>query len=102
MGSRLELHEKLKEKLGSNNVYYQPPSTIQMKYQAIRYSKENIDKVSANNHNYLLQKRNQVTVIDKMPDNPVIENILNTFPHSTYDRHYTSDNLNHDVLTLYY
>ena len=36
------------------------------------------------------------------PDNPVIEKILTEMPYSSYDRPYKTDNLNHDVLTIYY
>ena len=41
-------------------------------------------------------------VIDKKPDNETIEKILLTFLYSIFDRHYKADNLNHDVLTIYY
>ena len=57
---------------------------------------------SANNSTYLLTNRYEVIVIDKKPDNVVIEKMLLTFLYSSYDRHYKADNLNHDVLTIYY
>lgn len=98
---RLELHEKLKIFLGSDNVYYRPPENLKMNYPCIRYKREKITSNHADNINYRNANRYSLIVIDKKPDNPVIEKLL-TLPMSSYDRHYESDNLNHDVITLYY
>ena len=101
MASRLELQSKLEEILGSRNVYYQPPSNINIGYPAIVYSINDIETRYANNNNYLIKTRYQIIVIDKKPDNDAINRIME-LPYASYDRHYTSDNLNHDVLTLYF
>lgn len=101
MDRRLALQSKLEELLGTRNVYYQPPPSYQMKYPAIRYSKSKIDSTKANNKTYINKTRYEIIVIDQMPDNPVIEKLLE-LPYSSHDRWYASDNLNHDVITLYY
>ena len=101
MASRLELQTKLEELLGSRNVYYQPPESISMNYPAIVYSRDEIDKKSANNSTYLLTNRYEVIVIDRLPDNPVIKKLMQ-LQMCNYERGYKNDNLNHDVLTLYY
>lgn len=101
MGSRIDLQTLLETLLGSENVYYDPPTSLAMKYPAIRYSKSDIDTVYANNSTYKSMKRYEIIVIDKKADNPVIEKLLN-LPYCSFDRHYKSDNLNHDVLILYY
>ena len=101
MKTRLELQKKLEELLGSRNVYYQPPASVKMEYPAIVYSKNEIESKHANDAVYLKMKRYDVTVIDKRPDNPVIDKLLE-LPYCSYDRPYVSDNLNHDVLTLYF
>lgn len=101
MVRRQELQSKLEELLGSRNVYYQPPASVQMTYPAIMYSKADLDSKLANNKKYLNKTRYTITVIDYTPDNSVIEKILE-LPYSSYDRYYVSDNLNHDVITLYY
>lgn len=101
MATRLELQELLCELLGSNTVYYQPPATIQMVYPCIRYNKRNIESKHANNKIYSKMNCYEIIVISKQPDHPVIEKLLE-LPYCSYDRHYVSDNLNHDVLTLYY
>lgn len=102
MASRLELQTKLEEILGNRSVYYQPPSTIQMEYPAIVYSKVDIRTTHANNAMYSKMNQYTLIVIDKKPDNPVVDKLLKEFTYCSYDRQYKSDNLNHDVLTLYY
>lgn len=101
MADRLELHSVLQELLGSSNVYYQPPESIKMQYDAIRYSKKTIDSKYANDRKYSMIDCYEVTVISRLPDNPVIKKLL-SLPYCSYDRHYIADNLHHDVLTIYY
>lgn len=98
---REELHAKLVELLGSTNVYYQAPETLKMSYPAIRYSRQDIDIRHADDMKYLKKTRYELIVICKSPDHPVIQKLLE-LPYCSYDRHYASDNLNHDSLTLYY
>lgn len=101
MADRLELHSVLQELLGSSNVYYQPPESIKMQYDAIRYSKKTIDSKYANDRKYSMTDCYEVIVISRLPDNPVIKKLL-SLPYCSYDRHYIADNLHHDVLTIYW
>ena len=101
MADRLELHSLLQELLGSSNVYYQPPASKIKAYPAIRYSKANPDSKHADNKVYLKTNCYEIIVISKRPDDPVIGKI-EELPMCEWDRHYVVDNLNHDVLTLYY
>lgn len=101
MASRIDLQNKLVELLGNNNVYYQPPENLKMEYPCIRYSKNKIRSNHANNAKYSNFNSYQIIVIDPRPDNPVIQKILN-LPFSEYDRNYVSNNLNHDVIILYF
>lgn len=101
MASRLKLQSELEKILGNQNVYYQPPESIKMNYPAIVYSKKKISGNFADNILYAKKICYQLTVIDKRPDNDVIEKLLE-IPYCSFDRHYRSDNLNHDVLTLYH
>ena len=87
--------------LGSNQVYYKAPGNMKMTYPAIIYKKSNIDVRRANNKVYLKRNRYEITIIDRRPDNPVIDKILE-LPYSSYDRTYVSDNLHHDSITLYW
>ena len=101
MASRLVLQNNLEALLGSKNVYYQPPETLRMNYPAIKYELNNIVPIKANNATYLASNRYRITVIDRVPDNHVISELLK-WDYCSYDRSYNSDNLNHTVLTLYY
>ena len=101
MASRLELQTKLEELLGSKNVYYQPPENVKIVYPAIVYSKSKPNIKRADDKIYLKTNCYEIIVISKRPDEPVITKIEN-LPNCQWERNYTSDNLNHDVLTLYY
>lgn len=101
MASRLELQSKLEELLGSENVYYNPPESVKMSYPAIRYVKKDINVKRASNTIHTKKLCYEIIVISSKPDDPVIEQLLE-LPYCAYDRHYKSNNLNHDVLTLYY
>lgn len=101
MRTRLELQSKFEDMLGSDQVYYKAPENIKMTYPAIVYKKSKIDVRRANNKVYLKRNRYEITVIDRRPDNPVIDKILE-LPYSSYDRTYVSDNLHHDSITLYW
>ena len=101
MADRLDLQSTLEELLESRNVYYQPPESTKMQFDAIRYSKKNIMSTNANDHKYSMMDCYELIVIAKRPDHPVIKKLL-MLPYCSYDRHYVADNLNHDVLTLYF
>ncbi len=101
MNNRLKLHELLCETLGSRQVYFQPPESVKMKYPAIVYSRNRIDNEHADDDVYMQSPSYSVTVIDKNPDSEIVENI-SLLPRCRFDRHYISDNLNHDTFIIYY
>lgn len=101
MKTQQELQTKLVELLGSNRVYYQAPESLKMEYPCIRYSKSDIESTHADNVKYSTNNRYELIVIDKLPDNEVIKKILD-LPYTSFDRHYTANNLNHDVIIMYF
>lgn len=101
MDNRLKLQTLLEELLGSRNVYFQPPSSVFMKYPAIVYSRDDIRNEHANNQTYIQSTAYQVTVIDSDPDSEIVKKVA-SLPMCVYDRHYVVDNLNHDTFILYY
>lgn len=101
MATRLELQLLLESLLKAKHVYYQPPSSVKMVYPAIVYSRNNIKNSYADDINYAQRKSYSITVIDKNPDSAIVD-AVSLIPQCRFDRHYTSDNLNHDVFTLYY
>ena len=101
MQNRIRLHELLEDTLESSNVYFQPPSSIRMKYPAIVYSLSDMDLRFANNRIYNQKKEYMITLIDKNPDSEYVDRIL-SIPFCSFDRHYVADNLHHYVYTIYY
>jgi len=97
---RLELHQKLVEKLGSNNVYFQPPTSLKITYPCIIYKLQDIDEKFADDLLYMRKKRYMVTVIDANPDS-LIPDKISELPLTTFDRYYPADNLNHYVYLTY-
>lgn len=100
---RLELHSILKTIMGGtgSHVYFQPPPKMTIPYPAIIYERSRVRKLKANNRNYNKKVVYQVTVISKDPENIFCDKI-DDLPYSTYDRRFISDNLYHDVFTVYY
>lgn len=101
MASQTDLQYKLESLLGLKHVYFQPPENLKMEYPAIKYSLSKIKTNYANDAKYSNFNCYEVIVIDRLPGNKVIQEILK-LPYTTFDRHYVSDNLNHDVITLYF
>lgn len=101
MAPRIELQAQLEAILGSRNVYFQPPATVQMNYPAIVYERGRMDIKHADNSPYAHKKRYQVTIIASDPDNPFVD-LVAKLPLCTHDTFFTADNLNHDVFTLYF
>jgi predicted component of viral defense system (DUF524 family) len=102
MASRLKLQEELEEILGSRNVYFQPPESVKMKYDAIVYNLSDIRTDYANDKVYKKDRSYEVTVISRNPDNEIAENLLDHFKYISFDRRFINDNLYHDALTLFY
>ena len=102
MASRLNLHEELCEILGSRNVYFQPPASLLMKYDAIRYSLASKDLKRADNRVYSSVNEYECIYITKNPDSKVPDAILEHFEMCSMGRAYASDNLYHFPITIYY
>ena len=98
---RYELQDFLKELLGSNSVYYQPPATIKMSYPCIVYSLDTFYVTNANNAMYNYKSRYQLTYIDKNPDSEFPLK-LEALPYAHMDSTFTTEGLNHFVFTLYH
>lgn len=101
MGTRAELQSLLETLLNSRNVYFQPPPTIQMKYPCIVYNLDDMDTKFADNNPYRVERRYSLTVIDKDPDSPIIDKVA-LLQKCIFDRHFVSDNLNHNVFIIYF
>lgn len=101
MDRRVELNNKLRSILGSDAVYFQPPSDIRLTYPCIVYNLDGADSDYANNDNYQVKKYYQVTYIDRRPDSPVVDKLI-TFPYSSLNSTMRVDGLNHYVFRIYH
>jgi hypothetical protein len=102
MGTTLDLQNELKELLGSDNVYFQPPSNLRMQYPCIVFNRGSANHNYANNKVYKFVPRYSVTYISYDPDPDLIKRMVEHFQMIKYDNHYVSDNLQHDVFSLYW
>lgn len=99
MGPRLDLQNLLEEI--TTNVYFQPPTNIQIQYPCIVYKRDFADTKFADNQPYAYKRRYMVTVIDQNPDSEIPGKVA-ALPMSLFNRFYTVDNLNHDVYSVYF
>lgn len=99
--TRLDLHSKLCSILESTNVYFQPPENIKMNYPAIVYEMSSIKTNHADGGVYLFNKCYDITLIHNNPDNDIVDRILMEIPHSSFNRHFKSDGLNHYVFRVF-
>jgi hypothetical protein len=101
MSRRTDLQTILEGVLGTSAVYFQPPPTVKMIYPCIVYERNSSSTKFANNAPYLYEKCYQITVIDKNPDSLIPDNVAK-LPKCIFNRHFTADNLNHDVFNMFY
>lgn len=101
MGRRIDLQRDLEEILGSKNVYFQPPSNINLSYPCIVYNLSNIRTRFADNIPYRLTNRYTLTYIDRNPESDVIYKLAQR-PLTTMDRTLRIDGLNHTYFSTYF
>jgi len=99
MAPRLELQTLLETLLGSENVYFQPPTGFMMSYPCIVYNRSNIRSRFADDIPYLLMKQYTLTAIYSNPDSDLSDKI-SALPQCVFDRNFRSDSLNHDVFNI--
>lgn len=102
MGTTRKLQEELKALLGSDNVYFQPPKTLQMQYPCIVFGRGSGNQEFADNKTYHFTKRYTITHIGYDADPEIIDQIVGHFQMCTYDQHFVKDNLQHDIFSLYW
>jgi hypothetical protein len=84
-----------------DNVYFQPPTNVQMEYPAIVYQRDTAFSSFADNSPYRVVNKYEVTLISRNPDESIL-NALASLSMCTHQRFFVSDNLNHDVFMLYF
>jgi hypothetical protein len=99
MAPRLQLHQLLETFV--DNVYFQPPTNLVMKYPCIVYERDSARTEFADDNPYKHLLRYAVTVIDRDPDSDIPSKVA-AMRMSLFNRFYTADNLNHDVYSVYF
>ena len=98
---RTALDAILRQVEGVKKVYYQPPASISLEYPCIIYSLSSYDIKYAANKRTLVWAEYTATLIDKDPESPIHDRMMNLgseidsncFVH--FDRFFTADYLNH-------
>lgn len=100
---RIDFHNLLIATSGlpSQQVYFQPPENVQLKYPCIVYKRDRESTQFADDNPWRHNKRYQVTVIDRNPDSE-IPDAIRKLRMCLFDRNFASDNLNHDVFNIYF
>lgn len=102
MGRRLALQSLLETLLGNNGtVYYQPKPKLELKYPCIIYGQDQAKNNFADNIPYAHTKRWQITVIHTDPDSNIPDKVA-ALPMSTFQRAFATDNLYHDIYSVYF
>lgn len=99
MAQRSLLHQLLESFV--ENVYFQPPTNVQLTYPCIIYERDFADTKFADDLPYSYMTRYSVTVIDRDPDSEIPAKVA-SLPRTIFNRFFTADNLNHDVFSLYF
>lgn len=101
LARRLKFQQILEELLGSDNVYFQPPDSVKIKYDAIVYGLDYMAAGHGGNAPYTVDKRYQVTSITSDPDSGLPDKLAR-LPKSTFIRSFKQDGLNHTIFAIYF
>lgn len=82
-------------------VFFQPTTNTKLTYPCILYKRDQARNKFANNSVYSHTKRYQVTIIDQNPDSTIPDKVA-ALPMSTFQRNFATDNLTHDIFSLYF
>jgi predicted site-specific integrase-resolvase len=97
---RIQLDAELRAIVG-DNVYFQPPESLKLRYPAIIYKRRPTRHTHADNINYLSHHIYEIVVVDKNPDSEIVEQ-MNNFRTCECVSTYAKDGLNYTVFELYY
>lgn len=101
MDKRFRLDEILRETIGNDHVYFQPPENLKIQYPCIVYNLGGFYKRMADNLKYNRTPQYDLIYITEDPDDPMIEKI-DDLPFCSLGNPYTADNLHHYPYTIYF
>lgn len=99
---RMLLQNYLKTLPEVKQAYFQPSESAQMVYPCIVYKWDRQDAKYADDKLYSTRRGYLITIIDSNPDSVIPIIFQRNFQTARFDRHYTSDNMNHWVYSLFF
>lgn len=84
----------------AENVYYNPPSSVQLVYPCIIVQLDDVLHGHANNKVYKRDNRYALTIIDPNPDSE-LRAIIDDLPKTSMNRSYVADGLWHFSYTMF-
>ena len=107
------LIQELSDLLGTDQVYFQPAPDFSdnsgqviltgIEYPCFIIKRTTAYQPRADDRNYLFRPGYEVTYINRdEPDDEMIYRVMEHFQRCSYQRHFVSDNLHHDLFTIYY
>lgn len=85
---------------GIKKVYFEPPPDTKMEYPCVRFHRDSFNSTFADNIPYKVDERYEATLIYPNPDSP-LPAYFAKLPMCRHNRHYTANNLSHDVYIIY-
>lgn len=101
MANRADLQVFLESLMENQNVYFDPPESMNLSYPCVKYTLNDINTKRANNNVYLQYPGYQLILIDRNKDSEYVDKLLKT-KYCRFVRHYPSDGLHHWVFNLYH
>lgn len=98
---RTDFQTLLESTLGHRRVYFQAPEATRLQPPYVVYDRESVDSDHADDIRYRSKIRYNVQLISNKADDPAWEQLHN-LPYSSFDRHYISEQLHHDIFTIYF
>lgn len=98
---RNELSSKLREILGNDNCYYDPPTGFEMAYPCIKYDQPISSSRYADGIKYVKNRKYTITVIDEDPDSNIPDRLYNEFDYCYHRTSFCSDGLHHWIYDVY-
>ena len=99
--TRVQLDRLLRDTLGSNHVYFDPPESFKLKYPCIVYSLSGNTDIHAENERYRRMKRYNLIYITQNADDPMTD-ILDDLQYCRLVRPYTASGLWHYAYEIFY
>lgn len=97
----LGTYDETKPMNPDSRVYFQPPSNLQLKYPCFVYHYENSTPMLADNTVHRFTDRYQVSYLTKKALDTTYVKLLED-PLVSYSSRYVSENIYHNVMSVYY